>query len=101
MNIGDNAALTGKAKYEGGAAGVYSDSSGLVAASGMFTARAVLEADFAAADPGTLSGRIDNFANSAGIYLGTDTVRTPNDPATGGENDWVVTLRGVDDAAPP
>ena len=85
----DVARLTGKAKYEGGAAGAYSDSSGLVDASGMFTARAVLEANF-----GTdmLSGRIDNFTNSAGIYLGTDTARTPNDPATGGENDWVVTL---------
>ncbi len=86
QNYGDvDEALTGKAKYEGGAAGVYRDRT----ASGMFTARAVLEANF-----GTdmLSGRIDNFANSAGVYLGTDTARSPNDPATGGENDWVVTL---------
>ena len=83
--------LTGKATYEGGAAGVYRDR----AYSGMFTARAVLNADFGTADAaGMLSGRIDNFTNSAGIYLGTDTVRTPNDPATGGENDWVVTLDG-------
>ena len=43
-----------------------------------------------------LSGRIDNFTNSAGVYLGTDTARTPNDPATGGENDWVVTLDDAD-----
>ena len=87
-------ALTGKAKYEGGAAGAYSDSSDSDnPVSGMFTARAVLEADFGDDnDAGMLSGRIDNFANSAGIYLGSDTVRTPNDPATGGENDWVVTL---------
>ena len=88
-------ALAGKAKYEGGAAGAYSDSSDSDnPVSGMFTARAVLEADFGDdnAAGGTLSGRIDNFANSAGIYLGSDTVRTPNDPATGGENDWVVTL---------
>ena len=81
--------LTGKATYEGGAAGVYNDQG----TAGMFTARAVLEADFGAADAaGTLSGRIDNFMNSAGVFLGSDTVATPNDPATGGENDWVVTL---------
>ena len=90
--------LTGKATYEGGAAGVYSDSSGDLPASGMFTARAVLNADFGASEAdGMLSGRIDNFTNSAGIYLGTDTARNPNDPATGGENDWVVTLVGVAD----
>ena len=86
--------LTGKAKYEGGAAGAYSDSSDSDnPVSGMFTARAVLEADFGADNAaGMLSGRIDDFRNSAGVFLGSDTAANPNDPATGGENDWVVTL---------
>ena len=82
-------ALTGKAKYEGGAAGVYRDRT----ASGMFTARAVLEVDFGDdSAAGTLSGRIDDFRNSAGVFLGTDTLADPNDPVSGGENDWVVIL---------
>ena len=37
-----------------------------------------------------LSGRIDNFMDTSGNYLGTDTADNPNDPMAGGENDWVV-----------
>ena len=81
--------LIGTATYKGGAAGVYRDAND---ASGMFTANATLTADFADAAPGTLEGRIDNFRNSNGVYLGTDTAANPNDPTQGGENDWVVTL---------
>ena len=87
-------ALTGMATYKGGAAGVYRDRD----ASGMFTARAELTADFGADNAaGMLSGRIDNFKNSNGVYLGMDNADTPNDPVTGGENDWVVTLNGAAD----
>ena len=32
-----------------------------------------------------LSGRIDNFKNSQGAYLGADTRANPNDPVGGGE----------------
>ncbi len=83
--------LKGKATYSGSAAGAYVDqTAGVDGESGLFTARAMLEANF-----GTdkLSGRIDNFMNTAGIYLGTDTAADPNDPQAGGENDWVVLLR--------
>ena len=86
--------LEGTATYTGGAAGVYRDRT----ASGMFTADATLTADFGdETAQGMLSGRIDNFRNSNGVFLGTDTAASPNDPATGGENDWVVTLTGAAD----
>ena len=89
----DLSSLTGKATYKGGAAGYYVDGTD----AGFFTAMAELTADFGAADaPGTLTGRIDNFRNSAGMYLGQDTAGTPNDPNAGGENDWVVRLGGID-----
>ena len=39
-----------------------------------------------------LSGRIDNFKNSQGGFIGDDTRANPNDPMEGGENDWVVRL---------
>jgi len=77
--------LTGTATYTGGAAGTYTDGS----ASGMFTARPMLTANFATS---MLSGRIDNFMDTSGNYLGRDNADTPNDPVTGGENDWVVLL---------
>ena len=91
--------LTGSATYSGGATGVYVDG----ATSGLFTADANLSASFDVngngADDGTtdfmLSGRIDNFRNSAGNFLGSDTAATPNDPTAGGENDWFVTLLGT------
>ena len=94
--IGANG-LAGSAKYSGGAAGVYVDGD----ESGMFTARAMLTAYFDVDGDGTVDatdkdmmmmGRIDNFKDTAGNYLGTDTADMPNDPTAGGENDWVVTF---------
>ena len=57
--------------------------------SGMFTARAHLSANFVTH---MLGGRIDNFRDSMGRYLGSDTRLHANDPMEGGENDWVVLL---------
>ena len=89
------AGLRGSATYSGGATGIYVDG----ADSGLFTARAMLTADFdkasdGAVDPAVdymISGRIDNFRGTDGVYLGDDTQASPNDP-TAGENDWVVML---------
>ena len=95
LSTGDNA-LRGKATYSGGATGVYVDGED----SGLFTARAMLEAVFDAdgvvqdADQ-RISGRIDNFRGTDGVYLGDDTQASPNDP-TAGENDWVVELGAID-----
>ncbi len=92
------AGLRGSATYSGGAAGVYVDGT----ASGLFTARAMLTAvfdgDMDGADDATdymISGRIDNFRGTDGVYLGDDTQASPNDP-TAGENDWVVELGTFD-----
>ena len=93
--------LTGTATYSGGAAGVYVNDS---TASGLFTANATLTANFdvngngavdAAANDYTIAGRIDDFRGTDGNFLGTDTAANPNDPVTGGENDWVVLLSQV------
>ena len=92
------AGLRGSATYSGGATGVYVDGDD----SGLFTARAMLTAKFdvnsnaLGTDAGdyTLSGTIDNFRGTDGVYLGDDTQASPNDP-TAGENDWVVEL-GMD-----
>ena len=86
-----NAAPKGSAKYNGSATGVYvSRPDG---AAGLFTARAMLTADYdVAGTDHRLSGRIDNFKDTAGIYLGADTAADPNDPDEGGENDWFVIL---------
>ena len=96
---GDGNGLRGTATYSGGAAGVYVDR----AASGMFTAIAHLTADFdvgndGTADPGDyrLSGSIQDFRDTAGAYLGADTAAHPNDPVSGGDNDWVVLLTAAD-----
>ena len=84
--------LTGKAEYKGGAAGYYVEGTD----AGFFTAKAALTADFGTAETaGTLSGRIDNFKDSAGRFLGDDTPGNPNDPVKGGENDWVVLLESI------
>ena len=74
--VGDVAALTGKASYEGGAAGKYAwrDRVEDTAHGGHFTAKAALSADF---DTNMMSGSISDF--QLGDY-GTD----PN---------WTVTLR--------
>ena len=80
--------LTGSATYTGSAAGYYVDGND----DGLFTADANLAADFGETDTGTVSGRIDNFKNSMGAYISSDTRGTPNDPAEGGEGDWVVRL---------
>ena len=94
----DPAGLRGSATYSGGATGIYVD--GLD--SGLFTARAMLTADFDADMDGVdddteymISGRIDNFRGTDGVFLGDDTQRSPNDP-TAGENDWVVLLNAFD-----
>ena len=88
-----NAPPKGSATYRGAAVGVYKD--GTRAAAGLFTARAVLTADYDVAvddNDNMLSGRIDNFKDTRGFYLGSDTAADPNDPIEGGENDWVVIL---------
>ena len=93
------AGVHGTATYSGGAAGTYVDED----ETGFFTARATLTANFDVnrdnnPDPGdyTVSGRIDDFRNMNGDFLGADTAADPNDPNAGGENDWVVRLRGLD-----
>ena len=95
----DNAAgLRGSATYTGGATGVYVDGTD----SGLFTARAMLTADFDADMDGVddateymISGRIDNFRGTDGVALGADTGDMPN-PEGRGENDWVVNLGSFD-----
>ena len=93
------AGLRGSATYSGGATGIYVDGTD----SGLFTARATLTADFDAdmdgvddADEFMISGRIDNFRGTDGVFLGDDTQADPNDPDAGGENDWVVELNAFD-----
>ena len=83
--------LRGSAKYTGGATGVYVD--GL--RNGLFTAEATLTANFDVnsdgdADTGdySISGRIDNFRGTDGVFLGTirrpiPTIRTPAERTTG------------------
>ena len=92
------AGLRGSATYSGGATGVYVDGDD----SGLFTARAMLTADFDKASNGAddavdymISGRIDNFRGTDGVYLGEHTQANPNDPSAG-ENDWVVLLNAFD-----
>ncbi len=94
-----SAGLRGSATYSGGATGIYVDDDD----SGLFTARAMLDADFDKASDGMddavdymISGRIDNFRDTAGYFLGADTAEDPNDPDAGGENDWVVVLTAAD-----
>ena len=85
----DAMVLTGEATYNGSATGIYVDR----ARTGLFTADATLKADFGmATEAGMIEGRIDNFRNTNGDYLGLDTAANPNDPTAGGENDWVVLL---------
>ena len=96
--------LRGSATYIGGAAGVYShDSNGAATdgmSSGLFTADATLTANFDVNSNGdgtdagdySVSGRIANFRDTAGRFIGADTALNPNDPVAGGENDWVVLL---------
>ena len=82
--------LEGSATYDGSAAGYYVNGE----ESGLFTASAHLTADFGEDNAnGTLSGRVDNFKNGMGAFIGTDTRADPNDPMAGGESDWVLTLR--------
>ena len=93
------AGLRGSATYSGGATGIYVDGPD----SGLFTARAMLTADFdkdstgedVSADDFMISGRIDNFRGTDGVFLGDDTQLSPNDPSAG-ENDWVVILGSGD-----
>ena len=96
----DAAGLRGSATYSGGATGIYVDG----ADSGLFTADATLTARFDGDMDGVdetdvdyrISGRIDNFRGTDGVYLGDDTQADPNDPVAGGENDWVVELSSLD-----
>ncbi len=93
MPVADS--LTGKASYEGSTAGVYVDRnrSDDMDKTGLFTARAMLEADFGNnSTPGTLTGMIDNFKDDQGRFLGEDTAADPNDPVKGGDSDWSVVL---------
>ena len=70
--------VTGTATYVGGAAGKYALASptGGTNDAGHFTARATLEAEFAASDASTISGTID-------MFMGAD----------GEERDWSVALK--------
>ena len=105
LNATVAAGLRGTATYSGGATGVYVDGAAPEGRpqSGLFTARARLTAVFDADRDGEdddneymISGRIDDFRGTDGVYLGTDTTTTPNDPVRGGENDWVVELGAID-----
>lgn len=83
--------LNGSAKYEGSAVGYYVNGD----ESGLFTASSHLSANFdveGTDNDNMLSGRIDNFKDSHGRFVGADTRTNPNDPMQGGENDWVVRL---------
>ena len=99
LSATDPAGLRGSATYSGGATGIYVDGGD----SGLFTARATLTADFDKASDGIddnavdymISGRIDNFRGTDGVFLGDDTQASPNDPSAG-ENDWVVLLGSLD-----
>ena len=109
FDASDEDGLRGSATYKGGATGIYVDGED----SGLFTADATLTAHFDSTRNGTdrstedqvdgatraadtndysISGRIDNFRGTDGVFLGSDTEATPNDPDAGGENDWVVLL---------
>ena len=92
----------GSATYRGSATGVYKIGPGDEPEAGLFTARASLTANFDVAvdaNDNMLSGRIDNFKDTRGFYLGSDTAADPNDPDGGGENDWVVILNPAEIAA--
>ena len=98
LTANNAAGLRGSATYSGGATGIYVDG----ADSGLFTARAMLTAAFDADMDGVgddtdymISGRIDNFRGTDGVFLGDDTQASPNDPSAG-ENDWVVLLNAFD-----
>ena len=78
--------LVGTATYEGSAAGYYVNRG----ESGLFTAAANLTANF---EDDMLSGRINDFRNSRGEFIDSDTRDDPNDPMSGGEGDWTVELR--------
>ena len=92
--------LEGKAKYKGGAFGLYEidreEEEGQLSTdeAGLFTAEATLTADFGDDDEagGSLTGEIDNFKDMSGRYLGSDNRLTPNSPDGGGEGDWIVRL---------
>ena len=77
--------LVGSATYKGNAAGYYINRGD----SGVFTADVNLNADF---DADMLSGSVNNFRNSRGGFVDSDTIQNPNDPNQGGEGDWVVQL---------
>ena len=110
LTASDKAGLRGSATYSGGATGVYvdrtmnADGRTYTENSGLFTADATLTAHFDSTSNGTddaadtddtndysISGRIDNFRGTDGVFLGDDTQASPND-RTAGENDWVVLL---------
>ena len=82
FTVGNIAALTGKAKYRGKAAGFYAERyvDEDTAVSGSFTATAELEADFADTGAGTVKGMVHQFMK------GDDTEAA----------DWVVMLGSAD-----
>jgi hypothetical protein len=84
--------LRGSATFDGDAAGYYVNGMD----DGMFTANASLTAIFndgpASTNDHMLSGRIDNFRNTDGSFISSDSPSDPNDPNRGGEGDWYVNL---------
>ena len=93
-----SAAPKGSAKYNGSATGVYMSMPD--GAAGLFTARVMLDANYdVAGTDHRLSGQIDDFKDTRGFYLGSDTAADPNDLDDGGENDWFVILNASPIAA--
>ena len=81
--------LTGTAEYAGAATGYYVNGD----SHGMFTASAMLTANFGAdTETGSLSGSIGDFVDSRGRFIDSDNRADPNDPNMGGEGDWTVIL---------
>ena len=99
------AALRGKATYMGAAAGKYalSSSTGGTNDAGHFTARAILEAEFA--EEHTISGTIDQFIGADGesrewsVELMESVIADDGGISRAAENDTVWTIGGIDGAA--
>lgn len=90
-NIPD--ALTGTATYNGPAVGQYAiyQPLGTQTASGSFTARAELTADFGAADAeGTLSGRVTNFSNASDWSVTLKSQTIASGVVTDGDVSWTI-----------
>ncbi len=87
------AGLTGAATYTGPVVGQYAiyQPLGTQNASGSFTARAVLEADFGAVgSEGTLSGRVTNFSNASDWSVALKSTAINTGTVAGGSVSWTI-----------